>query len=136
MSEKLKSVEESKKYKTREDWEKELKQALITGHFPLHCFQSSQNFGFCAVGIRLQKEQPDIANSFANQEGKYIPQRIMTKEAWDLGMKFHQSISLDKVGEANKLFNQIQSLPRVLKNEAELKEYDSNLLNRIMDKIL
>lgn len=124
------------KEKTLEDWEKELKKSLITGHFPLHCYQSSQNFGFCAVGIKLIKENREIGESFRNLEGKYIPRRIFTKEAYDLGAKFHDCIALDKTEEALKIFNQIQALPRVLKTELELREYDSSILNRIQDRIL
>lgn len=123
------------KEKTLEDWERELKQALITGNFPLHCYQSSQNFGFCAVGVKLQKENPEIARSFGNREGKYLPKRIFTKEAWELGMKFHNAVTLDKVEEASKLFEQIQALPRVLRTEEELREHDSNFINKIKDNL-
>lgn len=128
--------EKSLKEKSLEDWERELKEALITGEFPLHCYQSSQNFGFCAVGVKLQKENPSIAKSFGNLEGKYLPRRIFTQEAYDLGMAFHEAVTNDKVEEASKLFEQIQALPRVLKTEEELREHDGQFLNRIKDRAL
>jgi hypothetical protein len=124
------------KEKTKDDWERELKEALITGHFPLHCYESSGNFGFCAVGVKLQKENPDMAKSVGDLEGKYLPRRIFTKEAWDLGMKFHGAITNDRVEEASKLFEQIQALPRVLKTEEELRKHDSSIVNRIKDRVL
>lgn len=124
------------KEKTKDEWEYELKRALLTGRFPLHCYQSSQNFGFCAVGLKLRGEQPGIAESLANCDGKYNPKRILTKEAWDLGMKFHECVTLDKVDEAMALFIKIQSLPRVMKTETELRDYDDSILNRIRDAVL
>ena len=129
------SLIKDQKEKTRDEWEAELKQALITGHFPLHCYQSSQNYGFCAVGVKLRKEEPEIAKSLSRCEGKYLPKRILTKEAWDLGMKFHEAITLDKVDDAKRLFDQIQSLPRVLKTEKELIEHDSSIMNKIKDHL-
>ena len=117
----------------KEDWEKRIVKALETG-FVKDDKESSANWGCCAVGSRLQIEKPSVAKQF-QECYNFTVKRILTPEAFDLGMKFNHAVRRNKVKEADDLFKKIYALPRLLKTDEELQRHDSVWFRRYFSHV-
>src|SRR3990167_9906538 len=116
-------LEEPQKQKTVQDWYNEFKKAEKLGYFPKHCETSAYNWGCCAIGARLQIENPELAKVLALEDGSGSLTKkgyILTDEASELGKDFWEAVNNNKVQEAKQLFNQIHSLDRIFKTQEEI----------------
>lgn len=116
----------STKQKTVNDWYAEFAKAEKLGYFPEHCERSAFNWGCCAIGARIQIENPDLADKLALSDGHgstYEHGYALTAEAEDLGVRFYDAVEDNQIQLAKKIFNEIHSLPRIFKTNEE-REYD------------
>lgn len=98
-------------------------------------FDSSNNWGCCSIGARLQIEKPEIAEDFASETNSYNPKRILTPKAYSLGYDFCRAIKNKNRESASAIHKQIHSLPRILKTEEELKKYDRSFIGWVCNRV-
>ena len=106
-----------------EAWRKELKEAKERGFFSVSCIKSAKSWGTCAVGSRLQVDNPQLARYFSELfmiEGDVdTPATFLTDDARKLGNNFYDAVKTNDVELAEKYFNEIQNLSVVTKKDEE-----------------
>lgn len=102
-------------YKALNKWRNDLQIAQQNRFFPSHCGDASSNWGSCAIGSRLQIENPSLAEHIRGSNAK----KYLTPEAYKLGMSFDLAIRKDQPEKASELFEKIQRLPYITKGPDE-----------------
>lgn len=109
-----------------ESWKQQIQEAKETGFFPVDSVAAAENWGTCAVGSRLQIDNPKFARYFDDLYKKRndvrTPKSFLTEQARTLGGHFYTAVKENNIEKAEMFFNQIQNLPFVLKvDEKSLK---------------
>lgn len=102
-------------------WRMALEQAQRDNFFTDGCILAACDWGNCAIGSRLQIENPKFINyvkSRAASKHEYMKMRL-TPKAYELGMKFAEATKNAQPEKARKIFDQIQKLPEVLREEGK-----------------
>lgn len=108
-------------------WRMAIQEAKQKNFFTKEQVKASHDWGHCAIGSRLAVENPQFINNFRNKpEGTkrdYMKQRL-TRKAYRLGMQFDFAVRDDKIEKAEKIFEEIQKLPKVFRDESNRKWWE------------
>ena len=97
----------------KEQWIERFKDK--DSEFSFSDWRSSVSWSCCAIGSRLQLEHNNIYKEIEKQNTGM--RRLLTDQAYKLGHDFYKAVERNKVEEAEMIFNEIQDMPTILREE-------------------
>lgn len=97
---------------TREDWKKSFE--VKYRNFSMSEKDAANGWGCCAIGCRLTEDHPEISTHGMSM------QRLLTPRAYRLGQKFYDYVEDNNVEKAENVFNEIQSMKSILREEGKI----------------